>query len=66
MSFTPETGWTCGRCGRELEPAMREIEYLGSTFQVELLACEECGLTFVPEDLALGRMHEVEMLLEDK
>ena len=66
LSFTPETDWRCGKCGQTLVPATREIEYLGNVFSVQLLACEHCGLVFIPEDLALGKMFEVEQLLEDK
>jgi ribosomal protein S27AE len=66
LSFLPETDWRCGKCGETLVPRVTEIEYLGSVFSVELLACPKCGLTLVPEDLALGKMFEVEQLLEDK
>jgi hypothetical protein len=40
--------------------------YMGSRFEVELPACERCGFILVPEDLALGKMLEVERILEDK
>jgi len=33
---------------------------------VELPACAVCGLVLVPEALALGKMLEVEKILEDK
>ncbi|HOI94695.1 MAG TPA: hypothetical protein PK250_08320 [Syntrophobacter fumaroxidans] len=42
------------------------VSYLGSSFPVDLPRCPRCGLVFVPEELALGRMAEVERLLEDK
>jgi hypothetical protein len=42
------------------------ISYLGNAFPVDLLRCPGCGLVFIPEDLALGKMAEVERLLEDK
>jgi hypothetical protein len=42
------------------------VAYLGNAFPVELLRCPQCGLTFVPEELALGKMAEVEQALEDK
>ncbi|MBP1753072.1 MAG: hypothetical protein H6Q57_1908, partial [Geobacteraceae bacterium] len=29
-------------------------------------ACAACGLVLVPENLALGKMAEVERILEDK
>ncbi len=65
FSFTAPTNWRCA-CGEELTARTVNVDYLGNTFTVELLACERCGLVLVPEDLALGRMLEVEQLLEDK
>jgi hypothetical protein len=58
--------WTCAACGQALEPGPVVIAYLGSEFTVELMRCPACGLALVPEELALGRMAEVEQLLEDK
>jgi hypothetical protein len=42
------------------------ISYLGNSFPVDLPRCRKCGQVYVPEDLALGKMAEVEKLLEDK
>jgi len=61
-----EQAWECARCGIPLEPGEVSIAYLGSAFPVSLLRCPQCGAVFVPEDLALGKMAEVEKLLEDK
>ncbi len=66
LSFTPETDWKCGKCGEELTPSEVNIRYLGNLFEVELLTCKKCGLVFIPEELARGKMFEVEQLLEDK
>jgi Fe-S oxidoreductase len=67
--YRPESGdWRCS-CGgerRELAPRAVEVRYLGGVFTISLLACPACGLTLVPEGLALGRMAEVERMLEDK
>ena len=43
-----------------------DISYLGNSFPVELLKCPNCGLVLIPEELALGKMAEVEKALEDK
>jgi rubredoxin len=59
-------GWACADCGEPLKPGKVDISYLGSSFPVELLKCPNCGLVFVPEELALGKMAEVEKTLEDK
>jgi hypothetical protein len=42
------------------------VSYMGNSFPVDLLRCPGCGLVLIPEDLALGKMAEVEKLLEDK
>ncbi|MCK9238762.1 DVU_1557 family redox protein [Desulfocurvus sp.] len=60
------SGWRCAACGQSLVMAPAVLEYMGSRFEVELPRCPACGLTLVPEDLALGKMLEVEKLLEDK
>jgi hypothetical protein len=66
VDLTPYQGWTCTNCGVELEVGKVNIAYLGSSFPVDLLKCPNCGLVLVPEELALGKMAEVEKALEDK
>ncbi|MGC8493917.1 MAG: DVU_1557 family redox protein [Syntrophobacteraceae bacterium] len=61
-----ESEWLCSRCGLALEIGKVDVGYLGSVFPVDLYRCPKCGQTFVPEDLAEGKMAEVEKLLEDK
>jgi hypothetical protein len=60
------SGWVCAACGQALELRAVDLEYLGSRFDVELPACPACGLVLIPESLALGKMAEVEKILEDK
>jgi hypothetical protein len=43
-----------------------DLEYLDSRFTVELPRCAKCGFVLIPEALAMGKMLEVEKLLEDK
>jgi hypothetical protein len=50
----------------ELEPIKTRFSYLGHTFHTEIPRCPECGQAFIPEELARGRMSEVETSLEDK
>ena len=66
LSFTDETDWACDACRKALLPRVVEIEYLGNVFSVELMGCPACGLVLIPEELAVGKMFEVEQLLEDK
>ena len=64
-SITAE-GWVCGKCGAVLERALVAVTYMGSSFEVELPRCPQCGFTYIPEELAQGKMLEVERILEDK
>jgi hypothetical protein len=64
---SPGPTWVCARCdGQALKPGSAKLAYMGGTYVVELLKCPRCGLVFIPEDLALGKMAEVEQILEDK
>ena len=56
----------CGRHQVPLEPGRVDLTYQGHTFPVDALCCPVCGLAFIPEDLARGRMREVEQTLEQK
>jgi hypothetical protein len=49
-----------------LEPGKVEVTYQGHTFPVEALCCPICGQALIPEELAKGRMLEVERTLEEK
>jgi rubredoxin len=59
-------GWVCADCGVPLEMGKADISYLGNSFPVDLLKCPNCGLVLIPEEMALGKMAEVEKALEDK
>jgi hypothetical protein len=58
--------WWCSKCEVALAEGKVNVAYLGSMFPVDLLRCPRCGQTFIPEELALVTMAEVEKLLEDK
>jgi len=58
--------WTCGKCGEALETATVEVGYMGSKYPVQLPRCPTCGIVFIPEETALGKMAQIEQLLEDK
>lgn len=67
QTYAPERGsWRCACSDRPMQAAPVTVSYLGATFEISLLTCPACGQTLVPEALALGRMAEVETLLEDK
>lgn len=56
----------CHKCGSRLTLGKVVLSYLGSDFPVELYKCSQCNLVYIPEDLAQGKMQQVEKLLEDK
>ena len=58
--------WICVRCDVELFPSATKLTYLSKEFEAELMRCPECRKVFIGEPLALGKMLEVEMSLEDK
>ena len=56
----------CFECGLTLAEKERTLIYLGREFSYKILCCQKCGQVFVPEELAKGRMKQVEMMLEGK
>jgi ribosomal protein S27AE len=62
----PDKRLVCARCGVPLEPAKAQFAYLGHKFHTEVPRCPKCGQVFISEELARGRMAEVETSLEDK
>jgi len=56
----------CGKCNEELVKAKATASYMGAEFPIELLRCPQCGFVYVPEELATGKMLQVEQALEDK
>jgi hypothetical protein len=58
--------WKCGICSVPLEPKKTLFRYLGHSVTHEVPCCPRCGRVFIPQELAEGKMVEVEMQLEDK
>lgn len=66
VDISEASDWACGKCGEALEMGTVEVAYRGSKYPVELPRCLRCGIVFIPEQLALGKMAQIEQLLEDK
>ncbi|AOY76454.1 DVU_1557 family redox protein [Clostridium formicaceticum] len=62
---TAENKWLC-KCGGKMELSKVKITYLNGKYDVELLKCSCCDKVLISEDLATGKMLEVEKILEDK
>lgn len=60
------TLWMCDKCQKALVSQKVKVRYLEGNFEVELLKCPTCNMVFISEDLALGKILEVEKSLEDK
>lgn len=58
--------WICDKCKIELEPHKVKVRYLEGNFEVELMKCPQCKIVLISEELALGKMLEIEKGLEDK
>lgn len=56
----------CAKDNVPLETGKIEMTYQGHFFPIDMLRCPVCGETYIPEDLATGRMLEVEQTLEEK
>lgn len=56
----------CAKCKLYLSLGKVTLAYLGSKFPVELYRCPQCGMVYIPEELARGKMQQVEEALEDK
>ena len=56
----------CDRCKLEMTPQKTHFSYLGHAFSTDIPTCPGCGQVYIDEQLAKGRMAQVEMELEDK
>ncbi len=56
----------CGKCGVPLENGEVTLHYMGNDFPLLMPKCPSCGMTLIPEALAIGKILEVERALEDK
>jgi hypothetical protein len=61
-----KSDWICAKCGERLTRNQAKVQYLGSTFSMDLLKCPLCDMVMVTEEKALGVMAEAEKVLEDK
>jgi len=58
--------WKCCKCNEELVLKKTVLNYLGHTVAHEVPTCPTCGKVYIPQELAEGKMAEVEGLLEEK
>lgn len=56
----------CNKCWVPLEEIEVTFAYLDKQFRHKVDRCPRCGQVYIPEELAKGRMAEVEKILEEK
>lgn len=59
-------GITCDQCDLVLQKQKVKLKYMKFYMETELLQCPSCGQVYIPEELAAGKILEVEKTLEDK
>lgn len=58
--------WKCYNCDMFLSVEPVTLMYMGNKIKAQLPVCPGCGFVLISEELALGKMAEVEQVLEDK
>ena len=66
MAASDDNNLICLKCDRKLEYANTNLYYLGYNVAENFLRCPKCLQVYIPEDVAVGKMIEVETSLEDK
>ncbi|MDR1246069.1 MAG: FAD-dependent oxidoreductase [Clostridiales Family XIII bacterium] len=61
-----ESGLICAKCRIPLEKTETKFEYLKHEFSHAIPKCPICDRAYISEELVLGKMLEVETMLEDK
>ncbi|MFZ7125641.1 MAG: DVU_1557 family redox protein [Desulfobacterales bacterium] len=61
-----DQGWQCDKCDAHLVIGPVSVTYMGNRFTTDMPHCPACGMVLVTEELAMGKMAEVEQILEDK
>jgi hypothetical protein len=58
--------WRCFKCNQALIVGSALVDYLGNELTTNLPMCPSCSRVLISEQLAVGKVAEVEKLLEDK
>jgi len=58
--------WKCFRCDQQLVAGSILAKYLGNNITTQLPQCPSCYNVLISEELATGKIVEVEKLLEEK
>jgi hypothetical protein len=58
--------WRCFKCNQPLAVGPALVDYLGNELTTDLPMCPTCSKVLISEQLAVGKVAEVEKILEDK
>ena len=58
--------WRCHRCDCDLVVGQMAATYMNNRFTADLPHCPSCKVVLITEAVAVGKMAEVEQILEDK
>lgn len=58
--------WCCELCGCDLVVGPVAATYMNNRFTTDLPYCPTCKTVLIVERVAMGKMAEVEQILEDK
>ena len=61
-----EEALECCKCHKKLVLRKTQFHYMGFSFHTDLPCCPCCGQVYISEELARGKIAEVEMELEEK
>ena len=56
----------CAKCRVPLEEGLVDFNYMGYAFSAEVPRCPQCGYVYISEELAAGKIRDVEASLEIK
>ena len=66
MAEINESDLMCLKCNCKLEYENTSLHYIQYTVSEKFLRCPICKQVYIPEEIVLGKMVEVEETLEDK
>lgn len=61
-----DLNWRCERCDCDLVVGPVAATYMNNRFSTDLPYCPKCKTVLIVERVAMGKMAEVEQILEDK
>jgi hypothetical protein len=58
--------WHCFKCKVKMVESRVRMSYLGKTGSTQGIKCSKCGVAYLLEEIAVGRVAKAEKMIEDK